>query len=51
MNMPAHIQMGAALFGWPSSPSMTLGALAGGLALDIPMFMMVNRLQVADGMV
>lgn len=41
MNTPSHILIGAAFFGRPSNPYVTLGALAGGLAPDIPMFVMV----------
>ena len=41
MNTPSHMLIGAAVFARPLSPAITLAALAGGLAPDIPMFVMV----------
>ena len=41
MNTPAHVLIGLAVFGRPNAPSVTLAALAGGLAPDVPMLVMV----------
>ena len=41
MNTPSHMLIGAAVFARPVAPAVTLAALAGGLAPDIPMFVMV----------
>ena len=41
MNTPSHMLLGAAVFGRPNAPAVTLAALAGGLAPDIPMLVMV----------
>ena len=41
MNTPSHMLIGAAVFGRSAAPAVTLAALAGGLAPDIPMFAMV----------
>ena len=41
MNTASHILIGAAILGRPSIPAITLGAMAGGLVPDLPMFAMV----------
>ena len=41
MITPSHMLIGAAVFGRPHAASVTLAALAGGLAPDVPMFVMV----------
>lgn len=41
MNTPSHMLIGAAVFGRPNAPAVMVAALAGGLAPDIPMVVMV----------
>ena len=41
MNTPSHMLIGAAVFARPVAPAVTLAALAGGLAPDIAMLVMV----------
>lgn len=41
MNTPTHMIIGAALFARKGHPSVSAAALAGGLAPDIPMFLMI----------
>jgi F0F1-type ATP synthase assembly protein I len=42
MNTQTHVLMGAALLGSTPQPDLTLAAAAGGLAPDLPMFMLVG---------
>ncbi|MCA0270470.1 MAG: cobalamin biosynthesis protein CobQ [Proteobacteria bacterium] len=41
MNTPSHMLIGAAVFARPLVPATLVAALAGGLAPDLPMFVMV----------
>ncbi len=41
MNTPSHMLVGAAIFARPMVPTVLLAALLGGLAPDIPMFVVV----------
>ncbi|MES2913513.1 MAG: cobalamin biosynthesis protein CobQ [Pseudomonadota bacterium] len=41
MNTPTHMLVGAAVFARPLPPLLLLGALAGGLVPDLPMFVMI----------
>lgn len=41
MNTPSHMLLGAAVFARPMAPTVLVAALLGGLAPDVPMFVMV----------
>ena len=42
MNTPAHIIFGTAAFGRPTRPAITAAAMAGGLAPDLSLYVMVS---------
>lgn len=42
MNTPAHLIFGAAAFGKPDNPRVTMAALLGGLAPDLSLYLMVG---------